>query len=96
VAEVEADQYAVVLGSIIISSDEINTGDVLSIYTVDGRMLGQAGILNVATVFTPPLDPNTPDPAFGTTFAGYSYLRVTLSPSCPRTVPILKCHVQGW
>ena len=98
VAAFNATQLSIVAGSQIISAAELNAGDRIILYDQSARQLGTTYVVSAASVSAPPgITSSTPDPVFSTTFAGYSYLKVSLfsPPSLTHRLPIPKRPAAG-
>lgn len=85
VAAANAGTNTIIAGSGIISSAELNKGDLISVYDTTGRLLGSTNVVSVASVSAPNgIIPSLVDSVFQTTFSSYSYLQVRPSMAfCP-------------
>ena len=81
VGAVRKPQKALVVGSPIVSPQEINSGDKINAYTPQALFLGSATVQSVRVVGAPKgVSPTEKDVVFGTTFAGYDWLQARSRP----------------
>lgn len=90
VGAVKKPQKAIVVGSPILSTQELNSGDKINAYTPQALFLGSASVQSVRVVGPPKgVYPTERDIVFGTTFAGYFWLQAR---AFIRPLPLLSCH----
>ncbi len=88
VAASQQSQSTLTLGSNVLNTDELNTGDSINVYNPAGRLLGSATV-STMTATTAPVPATTQDQVFGGTFEGYTYYKASMQgqPACQWTCP---------